>query len=242
MSEFIGSYKAGAMGRARLMQALLLPYKARLWTDHFDSVVASVDTARWNVTCGSSATIVHSTTVSGGVWTMTAPASGTSTGCQLQTFTPLVTPAINKVSAWETRLKIDVLTANYGAVFFGGQDVADTTLALPCTSAGVATASIDVCGMAIKADGTVVSVVQNGSTTGAVQTLGTLVADTYYQLGFEIRGTEKVVFYIDGVIVGEVTTSGAIPNEALYGDLGVLGGTSGGKVCNADYFWFACEV
>lgn len=230
-------YLNGALSHAAVTEAQRDPATAIVLHDHFMSSIASADTIFWNATIGTSFTVAHSTSVAGGVWTLTAPASGTGTGGQIQSWTPLVTPTDGTTFGFEARIKIDNLTAAYGAVFIGFQDVAgsSTTPALACTNAGVATTNIDVVGVAIKTDGTVVSVCQNGSTTGTVASLGTLVADTYYKIGFVVEGRSRVTYYINGVKVGTVTTAGAIPNEALYAEVGVYGGASGGKAANVDY-------
>ena len=242
MAQAITNYLDGSLANAPVLGTLGQPAKNILFYDHMFNSSASADTAQWNETIGSSTTIVHSTTVSGGIWTITGT---TGASVQMQSWAPLATIAAGRRVYIEARVSVSSIAANTGTFFIGLQDTAGTgtSPALPCTAAGVATTSpsaIDVVGVGFAPSGAVLSICQNGSTTATAQTLATAAASTYYRVGIYIDGRSGVTFFLDGVKVGSTITGSSIPDAALFLDMTMSNGSTA-KAANVDYIWAVVE-
>lgn len=88
----------------------------------------------------------------------------------------------------------------------------------------------------LKADdaATIVMKVVKGS-TATTTTVGTLVDDTYVELGFHYAGNQTIFIYKDGVRVASCATTNAPDTEELAVTFGLQNGSAGAKTMSLDY-------
>ena len=216
--QILTSRNAGALNNAPIAKAMFDPKEAVSRFDDFFSQAASADTNLYNITIGTSTTVVHSATVSTGVWTLT---STSSADVQVNSWTPTVTLAGNRTVFFEAVVAVDTI-ASSGAAFIGlGSAVGSGTTAATCiTTAGAMDGSASGVGFTITA-ATIKGVCGKGADIGTPVTIATAVAGTYYRLGFKVEGLTKVTYYLNGTQIGTIETVAAIPTAVLFIDLAV---------------------
>lgn len=216
--QIITSRLAGAINNAPIADAIFDPKEAVWRFDDFFSEAASADTNLWNITIGSSTTVTHSTTVSTGVWNLLSTAAA---DVQVNSWTPTVTLAASRSVYFEASVAVSTI-ASSGAAFIGlGDRAGATTTPATCiTSAGAMDGTNNGLGFTIAA-ATIRGVCGKGATIGTPVTVGTAVADTYYRLGLRVDGLNSVTYYLNGIEIGKITDTNAIPTAALYLDLAI---------------------
>ena len=216
--QILTSRNAGALNNAPIAKAMFDPKEAVSRFDDFFSQAASADTNLYNITIGTSTTVVHSATVSTGVWTLT---STSSADVQVNSWTPTVTLAGNRTVFFEAVVAVDTI-ASSGSAFIGlGSAVGSGTTPATCiTTAGAMDGSASGVGFTITA-AAIKGVCGKGADIGTPVTIATAVAGTYYRLGFKVEGLTKVTYYLNGTQIGTIETVAAIPTAVLFIDLAV---------------------
>ena len=209
---------AGALNNAPVANAIFDPKSAVYRFDDFYTQVASADTVLYNITIGASTTVLHSTSVSTGVWNILSTASA---DVQVNSWTPTVTLAASRSVYFEASVAVDTIVSS-GAAFSGlGDRAGATTVPTTCIdNAGAMDATNNGLGFTIAA-ATIRGVCGKGSTVGTPVTIGTAVAETYYRLGLRVDGLNSVTYYLNGVEIGKITNTNAIPTAALFLDLAI---------------------
>jgi hypothetical protein len=228
---------AGALNSAPIANAIFDSKSAVSRFDDFFTQVASGDTNLYNITIGSSTTVLHSTTLSTGVWNLL---STNAADVQVNSWSPMVTPAASRSVYFEANVAVDTI-ASSGSAFVGLGDVAGTgtTPATVITTAGAMDGTNNGVGFTITA-ATIRGVCGKGATIGTPVTVGTAVAGTYYRLGMRIDGLDKVTYFLDGVQIGTITDTSAIPTQALYLDFAIKAATAA-KTLRLDYYTLAYD-
>jgi len=214
---------AGALNSAPIANAIFDPKSAVTRFDEFFTQCASADTNFYNITIGTSTTVTHSTTVSTGVWNLL---STSSADVQVNSWTPVVTLSAARTFFFEASVAVSTI-ASSGAAFIGFGDVAGTgtTPASVVTNAGVMDSTNNGLGFTITA-AAISGVCGKGATIGTPVTVGTAVAETYYRLGLRVDGLNSVTYYLNGIEVGKITNTNAIPTAALYQDFAIKAATA----------------
>jgi hypothetical protein len=222
--QILTSRNAGALNNAPIAKAIFDPKEAVSRFDDFFSQAASADTNLYNITIGSSTTVVHSATVSTGVWTLT---STSGADVQVNSWTPTVTLAGNRTVFFEAVVAVDTI-ASSGSAFIGlGSAVGSGTTPATCiTTAGAMDGSASGVGFTITA-ATIRGVCGKAADIGTPVVITTAAtAATYYRLGFRVEGLTKVTYFLNGVQIGTIETVAAIPTAVLFLDLAVKAATA----------------
>ena len=214
---------SGALNNAPVANAIFDPKSAVYRFDDFFTQVASADTVLYNITIGASTTVLHSTSVSTGVWNIL---STSAADVQVNSWTPTVTLAANRSVYFEASVAVDTI-ASSGAAFIGlGDRAGATTVPTTCIdTAGAMDGTNNGLGFTIAA-ATIRGVCGKGATVGTPVTIGTAVAETYYRLGLRVDGLNSVTYYLNGVEIGKITNTNAIPTAALFLDLAIKAATA----------------
>ena len=145
---------------------------------------------------------------------------------------PAVLPVAGVTVCHEWRLKVDQIAhADY---FFGMASI-DTSV--------TSTFPTDYAGFFVIDDGAGLSFGCQDGTEETEADVHTLVADTWFKVGWRLNGDQSVEIYVNGDEVTHTISNDAIPDDFMYVSAQVLGGTTGvapGPIAYAD--WWAVGV
>jgi hypothetical protein len=221
--QILTSRSAGCLNNAPIADAIFDPKEAVYRFDDFFHQVASADTNLYNITIGASTTVLHSTSVTTGVWTLT---STSAADVQVNSWSPTVVLAGTRSVYFEAVVAVDTI-ASSGAAFIGLGSAAGsgTTPATCISTAGAMDGSASGVGFTITA-AAIKGVCGKGADIGTPVTIATAVAGTYYRLGFRVDGLNKVTYFLNGAQIGTIETTAAIPTANLYLDIAVKAATA----------------
>lgn len=201
--QILTKYKAGSLFNAPIADALLNPREAvSLFRDF---IWENIVTAQQYVLTGAPV-ITRSTTVCTGVWGIAAASTPVaycvgSTGAVTQA-------AANRIISCEFLVAVnDVVTASC-AQFVG---LSSSGTLAPITVAGVPNATQSCIGFAFVAGA--INGVFGTAATGTVALATGNTAAAYRRLGFVVKGTTQIDWYVDGNFV---TTSTTVPTTAMF--------------------------
>ena len=222
--QILTKYKSGG-SHAPIADALISPKEAVMFFDDYDQTMPSA--TRNTLTNGTGCT-----TSVGTLDTGVAIALHGSTASQTSSVahtSATVKVDVNRTIYFEAQVSSNyAVLANSGSSFVGFSQLAVGTASI--TAAGAADGTNTAIGFAFKQDGTLATVVSNGTTIATSATLvtsPTLLAATgkSYRLGMVIKQSSAVDFYLNGVYSTTVTTALDTTN-LLRLKLETLGGTS----------------
>ena len=201
--QILTKYSGGSLGNAPTADALFSPKDAVEVRREF--ITESSVTAHTFVITGAP-TITRSSTAATGVWTTTTNA--TPAAYALASAVPVCQAAAGRVIAFECSAAMtDVTTASI-SMFVG---LSSSGTVAPVTTAGVPDATRSSIGFAFN-QGNILACF--GSAATGTLTLATgNTAGTFRRLGFVVKGTSSIDFYVDGVLVNTATT---VPTTAMF--------------------------
>lgn len=201
--QILTKYKGGSLGCAPTADALLSPKDAVEVRREF--ITESPVTAHTFVITGAP-TITRSSSLATGVWTTTTNA--TPAAYALASAVPVCQAAAGRNIAFECYAAMtDVTTASIA--FFVGLSSSGTVA--PITTAGVPDGTRSSIGFAFN-QGSILGCF--GSAAGGTVTLATgNTAGTYRRLGFVVKGTGTIDWYVDG---NYITTSTTVPTTVMF--------------------------
>ena len=145
---------------------------------------------------------------------------------------PAVLPVSGVTVVNEWRLRVDqIANANY----FFGLASSDTNI--------LSTMPTDYAGFYVTDDGADLTFGCQDGTEETEADVYTLVADTWFTLGFRLNGDDSLEIYANGVEVAHTISNDAIPDDFMYVSAQVTVGTTGvgsGPTAYAD--WWAVGV
>lgn len=201
--QILTKYKGGSLANSPTADALLSPKDAVEVRREF--ITESPVTAHTYVLTGGP-TITRSTTIETGVWTTTT--NGTPAAYAVTSAAPVCKAASGRLISFETYAAMtDVTTASI-AMFVGLSSSA--TLA-PVTTAGVPDANRSSIGFAF-IQGNILGCFGSAA-TGTVTLATGNTAGLYRRLGFVVKGTTTIDWYVDGAYV---TSSTTVPTTVMY--------------------------
>jgi hypothetical protein len=202
--QILTKYKGGSLGNAPAVDALLSPKDAVEVRREF--ITESPVTAHtFTITGGP--VITRSSSLETGVWTTTTNASSAA-AYALASGVPVTKAAAGRSIMFETYVAMtDVTTASIA--FFVGLSSSGTVA--PITTAGVPDASRSCIGFAFVQGA--INGVFGTAATGTVALATGNTAAAYRRLGFVVKGTTQIDWYVDGQYV---TTSTTVPTTAMF--------------------------
>ena len=193
--QLITKYKGGSLGNAPAVDALLSPKDAVEVRREFITESA-ITTHTYTLTAS---VVTRSTTVGTGVWTTTQAGAAayalTSVGAVCQT-------AASRTITFESSVGLTDVTTGSAAMFVG---LGSSSTLAPITVAGAADGTRSCIGFALT-QGLINGVIGNGATVTSVALATGNTASTLRRLGFVVKGTGTVDWYVDG---NYVSTSSA---------------------------------
>lgn len=199
--QILTKYKGGSLANALTADAILSPKDAVEVRREF--ITESPITTHTYVL--TNATVTRSTTVETGVWTTT---QATAAAYALTSASVVAKAAAGRNIAFETYAAMtDVTTASI-AMFVG---LSSSATVAPITTAGVPDATRSSIGFAFN-QGSILGCFGSAA-TGTVTLATGNTAGTYRRLGFVVKGTTSIDWYVDGTYV---TTSTTVPTTAMY--------------------------
>lgn len=220
--QILTKYKGGSLGNAPTVDALLSPRDAVEVRRDFITESA-ITTHTYTLT---NATVTRSTTLGTGVWTLTQASAAvyslTSVGAVTQTLA-------GRTITYETSASMtDVTTASI-AMFVG---LGSSSTLSPITTAGAADGTRSCIGFAF-VQGAINGVIGNGATVTSVALATGNTAGTLRRLGFVVKGTNVVDWYVDGNYVS--TSSVTVPTAVLYEQYATAATTATGVAIDYTY-------
>ena len=129
---------------------------------------------------------------------------------------PALLPVANVTVCQEFRVQVDQIAhADY---FFGMASI-DTDI--------LATLPTDYIGFYVTDDGAGLSFGCQDGTEETEADVHTLVADTWFKIGWRLNGDDSVEIYVNGIKVAHTISNAAIPDDFIYRSVQVQGGTTG---------------
>jgi len=199
--QILTKYKGGSLANSPTADALLSPKDAVEVRREF--ITESSTTAHTFVITGAP-TVTRSSTAESGVWTTTTNA--TPAAYALASAVPVTKAASGRLISYECYAAMtDVTTASI-AMFVG---LSSSGTLCPVTTAGVPDATRSSIGFAFI----------QGNILGCFGSAGTVTlatgntAGTFRRLGFVVKGTTTIDWYIDGAYV---TSSTTVPTTAMF--------------------------
>jgi hypothetical protein len=206
-----------------LLEYLCDPFLLHWFEDDFDGISKAADT--WIATQATSGSATAGV-LAGGTCALSAGATTDHQGEQIQKAGGGFIPAVGKHIWFETRLKINVLTAE---IFYGLADI-DTTI----IAADAIHATDYIAFSAITDDGVLIPGCSSGSVATNNASPKTLVAATYVRLGFVLTSNTSLQFYVDGVAAGAAITTN-IPSVVITPSFVCQATGTGTPVVDIDY-------
>ena len=201
--QILTKYKGGSLANSPTADALLSPKDAVEVRREF--ITESPVTAHTFVLTGAP-TITRSTTSETGVWTTTTNA--TPAAYAVASAAPVCKAQSGRLISFETYAAMtDVSTASI-AMFVG---LSSSGTVAPVTTAGVPNATQSSIGFAFN-QGNILGCFGLAA-TGTVTLATGNTAGTYRRLGFVVKGTTTIDWYVDGAYV---TSSTTIPTTVMY--------------------------
>lgn len=243
MSQVIPSYAAGALAHAPIMDILARKVRGHMLVDDFVNDTVSSDNyvlEKYITTVGTSATVTKGTTGTGTLILTSVTGEGSQVNSN-EVICPAPTAGQNLY--FQARVKVDVLTAAYGTCFVGLQankGNGTSTEDAAVTGADALASNRDLVGIMVAATGAVTGRSQNGTSAGTAVAMGTATADTFMDVGFHVDANQRVRYWLNGVLSGEISGSTYVPDAAMYLELTSFGGASGGKALTIDSYAFVC--
>ena len=218
--QILTKYKAGSLFNAPIADALLNPREAvSLFRDF---IWENIVTAQQYVLTGAPV-ITRSATVCTGVWGIAS--NGTPAAYCVGSTGAVTQAAANRIISCEFSVAVtDVTTANC-AQFVG---LSSSGTVAPITVAGVPDASRSCIGFAFVAGA--INGVFGTAATGTVALATGNTAAAYRRLGFVVKGTTQIDWYVDGNFV---TTSTTVPTTAMFESYSNASAVQQG--CSVDY-------
>ena len=222
-TRFVGGVTQNKTGALRNLP-VLSPTNMHVYFNDFDTYAAG----DWTVTETSASSTQALGDIDGGALVLTNAANDDFLSA-LQLAKTTFLGATGKKMWAVGRLKVS--DATQSDVVFGFQIRDTSPLA---TTAGV---------WMYKADGaaTWAAHVAHGGTATTSTGLGTLVDDTFTELGIYYNGKDEVEFWIDGAKVASLATTNFPVGDALCPSFAVQNGAAAAKVLTVDYVMFAKE-
>lgn len=219
--QILTKYKGGSLGNAQTADALLSPKDAVNITREF--ITESPVTAHTFVLTGGPV-ITRSTTIVTGAFGIAS--AGTPAAYAVASAAPVVQPATDRNICAEWRVAVtDVATASC-AQFVG---LSSSGTVAPITTAGVPDATRSCIGFAF-VQGSINGVFGTAA-TGTVTLATGNTAGTMRRVGFIVRGTSSIDWFVDGTYV---TTSTTVPTTVMYESYSNASAVQQG--CTVDYF------
>ena len=210
--QILTKYKSGSLGNAPAADALLSPKDAV--EVRRDFITESPVTAHTYVL--TNATVTRSATLESGVWTTT---NATAAACGVCSAVPVTKAVGGRNIMYETYVAVtDVTTASQA--FFVGLSSSGTVA--PITSAGVPDATRSCIGFAFVAGA--INGVFGTAATGTVALATGNTAAAYRRLGFVVKGTTQIDWYVDGQFI---TSSVTVPTTAMFESYSTAGTANG---------------
>jgi hypothetical protein len=202
--QILTKYKGGSLANSPTADAILSPKDAVEVRREF--ITESSTTAHTFVITGAPV-LTRSSSLATGVWT-TATNGTTAAAYALASAVPVTQAASGRVISYECYAAMtDVTTASI-AMFVG---LSSSGTVSPVTTAGVPDGTRSSIGFAFN-QGNILGCF--GSAAGGTVTLATgNTAGTYRRLGFVVKGTASIDWYIDGAYV---TTSTTVPTTVMF--------------------------
>lgn len=222
--QILTKYNGGSLGHAPSADALISPKDAVVL--HREFMAESAVTGHTYTLTGSPS-VTRSTTVASGAFVIASNA--TAAAYAVNSTSVVAQAAADRVIMFEARVAVTSVSAANAAQFVGLNSSA--TLA-PITVAGVPDGTRSCIGFSF-VEGEIKGVF--GSAAGGVITLATgNTAGTFRRLGFVVKGTSSIEFYVDGVLSGTATT---VPTTVMYESYSNASGVQQG--CTVDYMHLA---
>ena len=218
--QILTKYKAGSLFNAPIADALLNPREAvSLFRDF---IWENIVTAQQYVLTGGPA-ITRSTTVCTGVWGI---ASNSTPAVYCVASTGAVTQAAaGRIISCEFLVAVTDVTTASCAQFVG---LSSSGTVAPITVAGVPDATRSCIGFAFVQGA--INGVFGSAATGTVALATGNTAGAYRRLGFVVKGTTSIDWYVDGNFV---TTSTTVPTTAMFESYSNASAVQQG--CSVDY-------
>jgi len=205
--QILTKYKGGSLANSPTADALLSPKDAVEVRREF--ITESSTTAHTFVITGAP-TITRSSTADSGVWTTTTNA--TPAAYAFGSAVPVTKAVSGRLISYECYAAMtDVTTASI-AMFVG---LSSSGTLSPVTTAGVPDATRSSIGFAFN-QGNILGCFGSAA-TGTVTLATGNTAGTFRRLGFVVRGTTTIDWYIDGAYVTSSTTVPTTVMFELYG-------------------------
>lgn len=222
--QILTKYSGGSLGNAPTADALFSPKDAVVL--HREFMAESAVTAHTYTLTGSPS-VTRSTTVPGGAFVI---ASNATPAAYAVNSTSIVTQAAaDRIIMCEMRVAVTDVTTASCAQFVGLNSSA--TLA-PITVAGVPDATRSCIGFAFVQGA--INGVFGSAATGTIALATGNTAGTFRRLGFVVKGTSSIDFYVDGVLAGTATT---VPTTVMYESYSNAAAVQQG--CTVDYMHLA---
>lgn len=211
--QILTKYKGGSLGNAPAVDALLSPKDAVEVRREF--ITESPVTAHTYVLTGA-ITLTRSATADTGVWTT----SNTSAAVYaLASAVPVTKAAAGRNIMFETYVAVTDVVAASQSMFVG---LSSSGTVSPITAAGVPNASQSCIGFAFVAGA--INGVFGTAATGTVALATGNTAAAFRRLGFVVKGTTQIDWYVDGQYV---TTSTTVPTTAMFESYSMAGSANG---------------
>ena len=211
--QILTKYKGGSLGNAPAVDALLSPKDAVEVRREFITEIPV--TAHQYVLTGA-ITVTRSATADTGVWT-TSNSSAAVYG--LASAVPVTKAVAGRNIMFETYVAVTDVTTSSVAMFVG---LSSSGTVAPITSAGVPDASRSCIGFAFVAGA--INGVFGTAATGTVALATGNTAAAFRRLGFVVKGTTQIDWYVDGQYV---TTSTTVPTTAMFESYSTAGTANG---------------
>lgn len=219
--QILTKYKGGSLGNAPTADALLSPKDAVNLTREF--ITESPVTAHTFTLTGSPA-VTRSTTIVTGAFVIASNA--TPAVYAVASSAPVAQASADRVIYAEWRVAVTDVTTASCAQFVG---LSSSGTVAPITTAGVPDTSRSCIGFAFVQGA--INGVFGTAATGTVALATGNTAGTQRRLGFVVKGTSSIDWYVDG---NYVTTSTTVPTTVMYESYSNASAVQQG--CTVDYF------
>jgi hypothetical protein len=219
--QILTKYKGASLGNATTGDALLSPNNA--FVVHQEFVNESPVTAHTFTLTGSPA-VSKSATVVGGALVIASNATPAAFG--VVTTAPVAQAAAGRNIYCEMSIAVTDVTTASCAQFAG---LSSSATVAPITVAGVPDATRSCIGFAFVAGA--INGVFGSAATGTVALATGNTAGTLRRLGFVVKGTTSIDWYVDGAYV---TTSTTVPTTVMFESFSNASAVQQG--CTVDYF------